>query len=175
MNTENTTPEAITKNVVAMFHYTLHNEAGDEVENSRAGDPIAYLHGYGNVIPGLEKAMEGKAPGESFEVTVAPEEGYGVRQENNSQRVPIKHLMEWQESKGKVKIRPGMVVAVNTEQGVRQVTVVKVGKFNVDVDTNHPLAGKTLTFKVDVVELRAASDSEISHGHAHGPGGHHHD
>jgi len=84
------------------------------------------------------------------------------------QRVPLKHL------RARGRLRPGMVAAVETEHGARQVTVVKVGKFNADVDTNHPLAGRTLSFDIEVLEVRAASEEEIAHGHAHGAGGHHH-
>lgn len=158
----------IEKNKVISFHYRLTDEEGTEIENSYDGDPVAYLHGYRNIIQGLEQAMAGKQSGESFTTTVEPELGYGLRKESSVQRIPIKHLM----TKGKLK--PGMVVAVQTEHGARQVTVVKVGKFNVDVDTNHPFAGKVLNFAVEILDVRDASAEEIAHGHAHGVGGHHH-
>lgn len=158
---------SIDKDSVVQFHYTL-TEAGAELESTKGSDPMAYLHGHQNIIAGLEKAMEGKAAGESFSVTVEPAEAYGERKDGLAQRIPIKHLQ------GAKKWRPGMTAWVETDQGHRQVTVTKVGKFNADCDLNHPLAGKTLTFDVDIVEVRPATDEEKAHGHAHGVGGHHH-
>ena len=158
----------IASGTVASFHYTLRGEDGVEIENSREGDPVAYLHGQGNILPALEERLAGHAAGDVLAVTLAPEQAYGVRREGSIQRVPLKHV----QASG--RLRPGMVVAVHTEHGARQVTVLKVGKFNVDVDTNHPLAGRTLSFDIEVLEVRAASAEEIAHGHAHGAGGHHH-
>lgn len=158
----------ITKNSVVQFHYTLTDENGEQLESSRDGDPVAYLHGHNNMIVGVENALEGKAEGDEFTVTVSPEEGYGEINPDAQQRVPTKHLQ------GAEKWAPGMVATVNTEQGKRQVTIVKVGRFMVTVDLNHPLAGKTLTFAINVESVREATEEEISHGHAHGVGGHHH-
>ena len=153
---------------VVQFHYSLSDDQGNAVESSREGEPMAYLHGSRSIIPGLEKAMVGKSEGDTFNATIPPEEAYGIRQEGSQQRVPIKHLQ------GGKKWKPGMMAHVKTDQGMRQVSIVKVGKFMADVDTNHPLAGKTLTFEVEVVAVREATSEEISHGHAHGVGGHHH-
>ena len=153
---------------VVSFHYTLRNEAGDELESSRGGDPSAYLHGAGNIIPGLEAAMKGRSAGDVFTATVAAQDAYGEHRPEQVQRVPVKHLV----FKGRLK--PDMVVQLNTREGMRPVTVVKAGRHSADVDTNHPLAGQTLSFDVEVLEVRAASAEETSHGHAHGPGGHHH-
>ncbi len=161
---------AVAQNTVVTFHYRLSTEDGNELENSHGGDPMAYLHGHKGVIRGLETAMVGKVAGDSFTATVQPADGYGLRNEEKQQRVPIKHLRVPK----KAKLRPGMIVGVETEKGPQQVTIVKVGKFNVDVDSNHPLAGKVLTFDVEVQSVREASADEISHGHAHGVGGHHH-
>ena len=158
----------IASGTVASFHYTLRGEDGAELENSRDGEPVAYLHGHGNILPALEEQLAGHAPGDTLSVTLAPEQAYGLRHADSIQRVPLKHL----HARG--RLRPGMVAAVETEHGARQVTVVKVGKFNADVDTNHPLAGRTLSFDIEVLEVRAASEEEIAHGHAHGAGGHHH-
>lgn len=158
----------ISKNHVVQFHYTLNEAEGSELENSHKGDPVAYLHGRDGIIPGLAKALEGKSQGEKLEVTLAPKDAYGTRNEESKQRIPIKHLL------GTKKPRVGEVVAVQTEQGQRQVTVEKVGRFNVDVDANHPFAGKTLTFNIEIVDVREATAEELSHGHAHGVGGHHH-
>ena len=157
----------ITKDTVVQFHYTLSDETG-VLENSRSQDPVLYLQGHGNLIEGLEKSMEGHQAGDKFSVTLAAADAYGEHTADSIQSVQVKHLI------GAKKWKPGMVAVVNTEQGQRQVTVVKVGMFKAEVDTNHPLAGKTLSFDIDVIDVRAASAEEIEHGHAHGVGGHHH-
>jgi FKBP-type peptidyl-prolyl cis-trans isomerase SlyD len=153
---------------VVIFHYTLRDEAGTEVENSRGSDASAYLHGANNIIPGLESAMTGKSTGDVFTATVEPKQAYGLRNPEKTQRVPMKHLAF------KGKLRPGMVVKLSTSEGMRPVTVTKAGRHSADIDTNHPLAGQTLTFDIEIVDVRAASAEELGHGHAHGPGGHHH-
>jgi len=155
---------------VVTFHYILQDSEGNKIEDSHDGEPMAYLHGHQGIIKGLESAMEGKAAGEAFNAIIEPTDAYGLRNETMQQRVPIKHL----NVPKKAKLKVGMVVSVETEKGSKQVTIVKVGKFNVDVDSNHPLAGKTLVFDVDVVDVRDATQEEVSHGHAHGVGGHHH-
>ncbi|MBQ0798628.1 MAG: peptidylprolyl isomerase [Porticoccaceae bacterium] len=153
---------------VVTFYYSLKDDAGETLENLREGDPKAYLHGRRNMMPALEKEFSGREAGDTFVATLAPEQAYGMRREVDVVRVPVKHLL----TKGKLK--PGMVVSINSHDGAQQATVVKVGKFNVDVDSNHPLAGKTLTFDVEIVEVRDASAEELSHGHSHGAGGHQH-
>lgn len=158
----------VEKNKVVTFHYTLKNAAGEEMESSRDKEPMSYLHGANSIIPGLEKAMQGHAAGDAFTATVKPEEAYGVRNENNVQRVALKRL------KGVGKLSPGQVLNLQTQKGPVQVTVLKVGRFNVDVDGNHPLAGMPLTFEVEITEVREATEEEQAHGHAHGPGGHQH-
>lgn len=159
----------ITKDKVVQLSYTLKDENGDTLETNKGQDPMAYLHGHNNMMLGVEKALEGKQKGDSFSVTVEPKEAYGERRDDAEQRIPVKHLM------GNTKVwKKGMTAIVNTEQGQRQVTITKMGKFMVTVDTNHPLAGRTLTFDLDVVDVRDASAEEISHGHAHGVGGHQH-
>lgn len=158
----------IVEKSVVQFHYVLKDESGKEIESSKGNDPLAYLHGYKNTLVGLEKAFEGKEAGDSFSATLQPEEAYGERNEYAIQRVPVKHLQ------GAKKWKAGMTAAVQTEQGQRQVTVVKAGKFMATVDINPPLAGKVITFDVDVVDIREATADEIEHGHAHGVGGHHH-
>ena len=158
----------IAKDTVVQFHYTLKDADGTVIEASHGNEPMAELHGHGNITPGLEEAMAGKAAGDEFTATVAPENAYGQRDETAIQRIPAKHLQ------GAKKWKKGMVAHVETDQGPRQVTVLKVGKFMVDVDANHPFAGKELTFEVKVEEVRAATAEEIQHGHAHGIGGHQH-
>lgn len=158
----------ISKESVVTFHYTLRDEAGEPLETSRDGDPTAYLHGANNIITGLESALEGRSPGDVFTVTLQAEDAYGPRDPQRQQRVPVKHLVY------KGKLRPGMVVQLNTSEGMRAVTVVKAGRHSADIDTNHPLAGQALAFDIEILEVREASAEELSHGHAHGPGGHQH-
>ena len=158
----------IEKNKVVSFHYRL-SEAERKLEHSHDGEPMLFLFGHGGLIPGLEEAMEGRKNGDSFSVTVPPEKAYGQRSSDAVQRIPIKHL-----GAGKKKLKRGDVVALQTGQGPLDVTILKVGKFMADVDANHPLAGRTLTFDVDIVEVRDSTEEETSHGHAHGPGGHDH-
>ena len=135
------------------------------MESSRDREAMTYLHGSGNIIPGLEKAMEGRSAGETFEVTVAPAEAYGEQKPANIQRISAKHF------KKPLALKQGQVVALQTRQGPVQVTVLKVGRFNVDVDANHPLAGQSLKFDVEITGVREATAEEKSHGHVHGPGG----
>ncbi len=157
----------IEKNQVVRFHYSVRDEDNQEVENSRGGEPNAYLHGHGGIIKGLEEALEGREAGDTFSVTITPDKAYGPRQPDAIQRIPIKHLV------GAKRWKPGMIAQVQTEHGPRHVMVAKVGHKFADVDTNHPMAGKTLTFDIEIIEVRDADAEEISHGHAHGPGGHH--
>jgi FKBP-type peptidyl-prolyl cis-trans isomerase SlyD len=158
----------IEKNKAVSFHYTLTNAEGDQLESSRDHDAMAYLHGANNIISGLEAAMEGRTAGDTFSVTLEPAAAYGERVEN-IQRVPAKRFG------GAKKLRVGMVLNLQTQQGPVRVTVVKIGRFNVDVDANHPLAGETLTFDVEITAVRDATEEEITHRHVHGPGGHSHD
>ena len=150
---------------VVSFHYELTNQEGEQLESSRDKEPMTYLHGANNIIPGLEKAMVGKSAGDKFQITVEPAEAYGERKEANIQRISAKHF------KNLRKLAPGQVVGLQTKQGPVQVTVVKIGRFNVDVDANHPLAGQALTFDVEVTGVRDASEDESAHGHVHGAGG----
>lgn len=158
----------ISKDSVVSFHYVLSEVDADQLESSYDADPMAYLHGHENIFPVIETALEGKAVGDKLTATLSPQEAYGERKEGNTQRVSMKHLL----TKGRLK--PGMTVKVNTEHGTRDATVVKVGLKNVDLDTNHPLAGKHLQFEIEVVEVREATQDEVAHGHAHGVGGHQH-
>lgn len=163
---------SVSANKVVSFHYRLHEVGGDLLEESYGAEPTLYLHGHNNLLAALEAAMEGKNLGDKLSVTVAPEQGYGLRREGAVQRVPIKHLHEHEKIKNRLK--PGMKVAVNTQNGPWEAIVLKVGKFNVDIDSNHPLAGKTLTFEIEIAEVRDATEEELHHGHAHGVGGHNH-
>jgi FKBP-type peptidyl-prolyl cis-trans isomerase SlyD len=154
----------IEDNSVVRFHYTVSEAGRGELESSRQGDPISILVGHGNIVPGLEEALRGREAGESFTVSVGPEQGYGLRRDGLVQRVPRKHF------KG-AKLVPGQQVVMPTQQGQRAMTIQKVGMSVVDVDLNHPMAGKTLDFDVEILEVRAATDIEVQHRHAHGDGG----
>ena len=157
----------IEKDRVVRFHYAVAEQGAEPVESSRGGEPLAILAGHGNIIPGLEKAMDGHEAGDRFGVDVAAVEAYGEKREGLSQRVPKKHV-------GGQRLEPGMQVVLNTNFGPRAVTIEKVGMSVVDVDLNHPMAGKDLHFDIEIVEVREASAEELEHGHVHGEGGHHH-
>jgi len=158
----------IAKNTVATINYTLTDPKGQVIDSSNGREPLAYLHGASNIIPGLESALEGKATGDSLNVTIPPENGYGKHNPELVQPVPRENF------KGINEIKPGMQFQAQTPQGARIVTVVKVDPDSVTVDANHPLAGMDLKFDVTVENVREATPEEITHGHAHGAGGHHH-
>lgn len=158
----------IAKNRVVTLNYTLRDEQGTVIDSSSGRAPLAYLHGKGNIIPGLEEALDGKAAGDKLDVTVPPERGYGPRDERLVQIVPKERFGEVQ------GLAPGMQVRANGPQGPRLVTVVRIDRDFVTVDGNHPLAGRTLHFSVEVADVRKATHEEVSHGHVHGPHGHEH-
>ncbi|MDQ7011374.1 MAG: peptidylprolyl isomerase [Mariprofundaceae bacterium] len=158
----------IAKHKVVSIDYTLTNDAGDVVDSSAGGEPLVYLHGMHNIIPGLEHALEGKSTGDTLQVTVAPEDGYGERVDAMVQTVP-RELFQ-----GVDQLEVGMQFQANTDSGVQVVTITAVNGDEVTVDGNHPLAGENLNFDVTVVDIRDASHEEIEHGHVHGPGGHQH-
>lgn len=153
---------------VVSIHYTLTNEQGEVLDRSPESEPLAYLHGEGNIIRGLEKALEGRTIGERLTVTVTPSEGYGERDESMVQPVP-KSAFE-----GVDDIQPGMQFQAQSEEGIQLVTVLTVENETVMLDGNHPMAGITLVFDVEISAVRDATSEEIEHGHVHGPGGHHH-
>lgn len=158
----------IADNRVATFHYTLTNDAGEVLDSSQGREPLAYLHNAGNIVPGLERAMAGRKPGDRFSVDVEPEDGYGVYVEELVQIVPR------QAFQGVDDLEIGMQFQAQTAQGTIPVVVTVIEGDEITVDGNHPLAGETLHFAVEVVEVRAATEAEIRHGHVHGAGGHHH-
>ena len=162
----------ISADKVVSFHYNLNDADGTLLETSYDADPTLYLHGHSNILASLEEALETKVVGDKVNVTLNPEQAYGERKEGAVQRIPIKHLHNHAALKNKLK--PGSRVVVNTQQGPWEALVLKVGKFNVDIDSNHPLAGKTLTFDIEIVSVREATAEELAHGHAHGAGGHNH-
>ncbi|MDG1112148.1 MAG: peptidylprolyl isomerase [Pseudomonadales bacterium] len=157
---------------VVVMDYRVLDAAGEVLEHNAPGEPMVYLHGHRNILPALEAALGGKGEGEQLSVTLTPEQAYGPHREEAVDRVPIKYLI-----KPPRRIQPGSLVRVNTKDGARDAVVVKVGRFNVDLDSNHPYAGKTLTFELEIQAVRAATADELSHGHSHGVAGSasHHD
>ncbi|TXI07932.1 MAG: peptidylprolyl isomerase [Rhizobium sp.] len=153
---------------VVLMHYTLTNNKGEVLDSSAGSDPLAYLHGMGNIIPGLENALTGKKAGDKLKVTVQPEDGYGVRDESQVQQVPRRAFQ------GVSDVKPGMSFTADGPSGPVRVTVTKVLGDMVTVDSNHPLAGEVLNFDVEITEVREATQEELDHGHVHGAGGHHH-
>lgn len=157
----------IANKTVVSIHYTLTDPDGDVLDSSRDSEPLAYLHGSRNIISGLENALAGKAKGDTLKVTIAPEDGYGMRDDSLVANVP---RAQFQGS----DIEVGQQFQTEGPHGQAVVTITKIENDQVTVDGNHPLAGVALTFDVEVVEVRAATPVELSHGHVHGAGGHHH-
>ncbi len=158
----------ISENCVASFHYTLTDGSGKVLDSSEGHEPLSYLHGAGNIVPGLEDALTGKVVGDKLKVSVNAAEAYGLRDDNLVQELPSNMFS------GIDNIEVGMEFHAETEQGLQVVTVTKVEGDQVTIDGNHPLAGVDLNFDVEITEVRAATEEELNHGHAHGAGGHHH-
>jgi FKBP-type peptidyl-prolyl cis-trans isomerase SlyD len=158
----------IARDSVAAFHYTLTDDQNQVIDSSAGRDPLTYLHGGGQIVPGLEKQLEGRSAGDKFTADVVPEEGYGVHHPELMQEVPRSAFQ------GVEDIQPGMQFQGRGPQGEINVTVTRVEDDKVFIDGNHPLAGKTLHFAIEVTDVRAASEEELAHGHVHGAGGHHH-
>ena len=159
----------IETNKVVTIDYTLKNAAGQIIDSSEGDEPLAYLHGNGNLVPGLEKALEGLSAGDAIQVVVPPAEGYGERDEAKVGEAPLSAF----EDVGEIK--PGMQFEAEGPEGSEMVTVISVADDVITLDGNHPLAGETLHFDVTVREIREATEEELEHGHAHGPEGHGHD
>jgi FKBP-type peptidyl-prolyl cis-trans isomerase SlyD len=159
---------SIQQDSVVSIHYTLKDDKGAVLDSSPEGQPLSYLHGHGNLIPGLERELTGKGAGDKLQVAIAPGDAYGEYQQELVQQVPRSALSNIPD------VRPGMQLSAQTDKGPRSVTVKEVGGDTVTLDANHPLAGMTLHFAVEVADVRNASAEELAHGHVHGPGGHHH-
>lgn len=158
----------IADNKVISIYFTLTDADGEILDSSADQPPLDYLHGHNNLVDGLEVALTGKAVGDTFTVTLQPEEAYGLRNDELVQEVP-RSVFE-----GIDEIEVGMQFEAQFPSGPRAVTIAKIAADEITIDANHPLAGETLTFEVEVAAIREASDEEIGHGHAHGPEGHHH-
>lgn len=159
---------SIETNHVVSIHYTLKGDAGEVIDSSAGGEPLAYLHGHGNLVPGLERELTGKNAGDKLLVKISPADGYGEYDPQLVQRVPRRAL------KGVGNVRVGMRLHAQTDHGPKPVTVTQITGDMVTLDGNHPLAGKNLNFDVEIAAVRAATEEELSHGHVHGVGGHHH-
>ncbi len=157
----------IQKDHVGIIEYTLTDEKGEQIDASN-GNPLAYLHGHSNLIPGLEAELEGKAIGDKFTTTVPADQAYGERVDALVQTVPNSMFQ------GVEELEVGMRFEAQSEQGMHSVEITHIEGDQVTVDGNHPLAGMDLTFEVEVVGVRAATEDELDHGHAHGDGGVHH-
>ena len=158
----------IAQDSVVSIHYTLKDDAGEILDSSASGDPLTYLHGHGNLVAGLERALDGKSTGDKLAVKVAAADGYGEYDKQLVQKIPRRSL------KGIANVSVGMRLHAQTEHGPRAVTVTQITGDMVTIDGNHPLAGQALNFDIEVTEVREATEEELSHGHVHGPGGHHH-
>ncbi|WP_019896440.1 FKBP-type peptidyl-prolyl cis-trans isomerase [Hydrogenovibrio halophilus] len=155
----------IAQDTVGQIHYSLTDAEGNVIDKSQ-GEPLAYLHGHSNLIPGLEKELEGKAAGDEFSATIPAADAYGDVMDEMIQAGVPKNLFQ-----GVENLEVGMRFEAQTEQGPQSVAIASIEDDTVTVDANHPLAGKDLTFEIEVVDVRPAKDEEIEHGHAHGAGG----
>jgi FKBP-type peptidyl-prolyl cis-trans isomerase SlyD len=158
----------VAPNTVVLIHYTLKNDAGEVLDSSDGSEPLAYIHGSGNIIPGLEKALEGKQAGDKLSVKIVPEEGYGARDVSLVQDVPRSAFADIP------RVEVGMQFQADSNHGPRTVVVTQVAGDTITVDGNHPLAGQNLNFDVEITEVRKPTHEELEHGHVHGTGGHHH-
>lgn len=155
---------------VIAFHYDLYDKSAEKIESSDVGEPLVFLFGQNTILASLQEGFIGKSAGEDFSVSIPSGKAYGRHYPDRMQRIPIKQI----DGGKKQRFRVGQVINLQGQHGGSPGTIVKVGKFNLDVDANHPLAGQDLTFDVKIVSVREASEEEVAHGHAHGPGGHQH-
>ena len=163
----------IAQHSVVSFHYKVATADGEQVDSSAEGQPMTYLHGSGQLIAGVEAALLGKRTGDHVDATIPPEQGYGVYDANLDREVPLDSFPK----DGRKELKPGFTFAAEhpEKDGERVMfTVIEVEGQAVRITANHPLAGQTLLFTIDVAAVRAATAEELNHGHAHGPGGHHH-
>lgn len=158
----------ISKNKVVSIDYTLTDAKGEVLDSSSKGSPLQFIQGMGQLIPGLEKALEGKAVGENIKAQIPAAEAYGDRDDSLTQTIPKENFEDIPD------LKVGMELEAESDDGVRVITVVAIEGDRVMVDGNHPLAGMDLSFDVTIVGVRDATKDELGHGHVHGPGGHHH-
>ena len=162
-----TSEETVSANRVVTIDYTLKNDAGDILDSSKDDEPMAYLHGADNIVPGLETALEGKLVGDRVQVVVDAKDGYGEREFDT-------FAVDRTSFPDDVELTKGMQFVAEGEEGLMPFWIDSVKDDKVHVDPNHPLAGQALHFDVTIVAIRAATAEELEHGHPHGPGGHEH-
>ena len=162
---ETVTAKIVEKNMAVEIHYTLTNDAGETVDSSQGEAPLPYIHGMENLVPGLEKELEGKKVGDKIKTSIAPADGYGDRNPELTQAVP-RDVFQFD---GDIEV--GMRFEAEAEHGIELVTVIAVDDEVVTIDANHPLAGETLNFDVEIMSIREATSEELEHGHVHGEGG----
>jgi len=156
---------------VVGMHYSLFRAKGELIESTEGRDPILFLYGDHQVLAALQTALNGKTQGDHVVVDISHEQAYGRHYPDRVKRIPRKHI----DGAKQQSFRIGQIIHVKSEQGQRTTaSVIKVGKFTLDIDTNHPLAGQDLRFEVTIDQVRPATEDEVAHGHAHGPGGHQH-
>ncbi len=158
----------IEKNSVVQMHYKLTNGEGKLLDSSEGREPLTYLHGNKMLIPGLENQLEGKSVGNAFKAAVKADDAYGQKYDEMIHIVPKSNF------NGDGELKAGLQIQIDTNEGKQMAIVTKVEGENVTVDMNHPLAGMDLTFDVEILTIRKATQEEIDHGHVHGPGGHKH-
>ncbi len=158
----------ISKNNIVEINYTLKDNESNILDSSEGQEPLAYIHGIGNLIPGLENALEGKEKGDKIQTKIKPEDAYGVRDENLLETVSLKQFENQDD------VKEGIQFQIETNDGVKMATITNISGDDVSIDMNHPLADIELNFDVEVISIREASEEELSHGHVHGAGGHHH-
>ncbi len=157
----------VINNKVVEIHYVLKDKDGELLDSSEGQKPLAYIHGIGNIIPGLEQKLEGKKIGDKVNAIIAPADGYGIREEKLVHKIPMSNF------KDKSQVKLDAQFRVEMEDGPRIATITQIEEEEVTVDMNHPLAGEELHFDVEVMTIRDATEEEISHGHVHN-GDHHH-
>jgi len=156
------TADVVSDGKVISFNYTLRTEDGELLDASEPGAPLAYLHGAENIVPGLEEQLTGHAPGDSFEVKVSPENGYGTRDPQGLRPIPREAFPE------DAQLEAGMELVIEDDEGeLTPIWIVDIREDVVIIDTNHPLADITLCFSIELVGIRAATASELEHGHPH--------
>jgi len=167
MNSDTGANMKIAKDKVVSIHYTLKNDAGSIIDSSEQAEPLVYLHGAQNIIPGLEAALEGKVADDALDVSIDALDAYGEYKKELTEVVPSSMF------EGVENIEVGMEFQTETEQGIQVIRIAAVDGDKVTIDGNHPLAGERLHFDVSVAEVRDASDEELEHGHVHSAGCHH--
>ena len=158
----------ISKNKVVGINYTLKDNDSNILDSSEGQEPLVYIHGHGNLIPGLENALNGKETGDKIQANIKPEDAYGIKDDNLIETVSLKQFDNPDD------VKEGIQFQIQTDDGVKIATVTKVSGDDVSIDLNHPLADVELNFDVEIMSVKEASEEEISHGHVHGEDGHHH-